>query len=218
MRQFAIGDIHGCLEALARLDRELAFEATDTVVTLGDYVDRGPDSRGVIDFLIELGSRCHLIALRGNHEIMMLHAKTDRSALLTWVSCGGNKTLDSYHASSFDDVPESHWHFLESTVRYHETQCDFFVHANAYPDKPLAAQPDHMLFWEFLSQSQPHQSGRRMICGHSAQKSGIPLNLGHAVCIDTYAHGGAWLTCLDVLTNVYWQASQTGDLRCDRLG
>ena len=213
MRQFAIGDIHGCLHALTLLDQELRFQATDTVVTLGDYVDRGPDSRGVIEFLIGLGTRCKLIALRGNHEVMMLRARYDRAALVTWVSCGGNKTLDSYHASTFYDVPDSHWRFLESTMPYHEAERDFFVHANVYPDRPLAKQPDHMLYWEFLGEPPPHQSGRRMICGHSAQKTGIPLNLGYAVCIDTYAHGGAWLTCLDPLTNDYWQASQAGELR-----
>jgi len=213
MRQFAIGDIHGCLDALTRLDRELGFQAADTVVTLGDYVDRGPDSRGVIEYLIELGTRCKLIALRGNHEVMMLRARYDRSATVGWVSCGGNQTLDSYHAATFDDIPEAHWKFLESTIPYHEAERDFFVHANVYHSRPLAEQPDHMLYWEFLEQPSPHISGRRMICGHTAQKSGIPLDLGHAVCIDTYAHGGGWLTCLETLTNDYWQASQAGVLR-----
>ncbi len=60
---------------------------------LGDYVDRGPDSKGVIDYLLELESRCQLVSLRGNHEIMMLRAREDRSALPEWLGCGGDATL-----------------------------------------------------------------------------------------------------------------------------
>ncbi len=217
MRLFAIGDIHGCADALRRLDRELAFTASDTVVTLGDYVDRGPNSRGVIEFLLELSSRCRLIPLRGNHEIMMLRARDDRAAISQWLSSGGDSTLDSYRASAFTDIPDAHWDFLLSTVPFHETADDFFVHANASPEFSLADQPEQMLFWEFIGEPIPHASGRRMICGHSAQRSGRPLDFGHAVCIDTYAHGGGWLTCLEPRSDAYWQATQKGSLRCDTL-
>lgn len=217
MRQFAIGDIHGCSLALVRLDEELRFRSDDTVVTLGDYVDRGPDSRGVIEYLIQLRTRCNLITLRGNHEIMMLQARADRSVLPEWLACGGDKTLDSYKAKTFDDVPEAHWDFLNSTVSYHEAAHDFFVHANACSDIPLADQPDFMLFWEFISDVAPHFSGKRMVCGHTSQKSGLPLNFRHTVCIDTYAYGGGWLTCLETRTNMFWQANQRSEVRLDSL-
>ena len=219
MRHFAIGDIHGCLSALQALDRELAFGEGDTVVVLGDYVDRGPDSRGVIEFLIGLRQRCELVALRGNHEIMMLRARDDRSALLNWIACGGDTTLDSYEATGFQDVPGSHWDFLADTVRYHETEHDFFVHANVRAELPLEHQPDAHLFWEHIGGNlRPHVSGRRMICGHTPQTSGLPLNLGHTVCIDTHACGGGWLTCLETGSGLYWQANEQGDLRHGRLG
>ncbi len=217
MRQFAIGDIHGCYDALVRLDRELHFQADDLVITLGDYVDRGPDSRRVIDYLMELRARCRLITLRGNHEIMMLGARNDRSELVEWLSHGGDTTLKSYGCRTFADIPESHWNFIEHTVPFHEAERDFFVHANAYPDLALTEQPDEMLYWEFFDSPAPHQSGRRMICGHSAQRSGQPLDAGHAVCIDTWAHGGGWLTCLETATDQYWQANQKGDLRLNTL-
>ena len=214
MRQFAIGDIHGCLTSLQRLDHELAFGDGDTVVTLGDYVDRGPDSRGVIEFLLDLRKRCRLVALRGNHEIMMLRARDDRSWLLNWIACGGDSTLDSYGAAGFQDVPAAHWDFIAGTVRYCETEDDFFVHANALADLPLEDQPAFNLFWEHLGAVvSPHVSGRRMICGHTRQKSGLPLDLGRAVCIDTNACGGGWLTCLETGSGMYWQANQQGDLR-----
>ena len=217
MRQFAIGDIHGCSIALERIDRDLRFGPDDLVVTLGDYVDRGPDSKGVIDYLIGLRSRCRLITLRGNHEIMMIRAREDRSALMEWMSCGGDATLESYGCRTFDDIPASHWSFLERTVSYHEEDRNFYVHANAYPQFSLPEQPDYMLFWEFFGDPSPHQSGRRMICGHTAQKSGKPKNVGHAVCIDTHAHAGGWLTCMESRTGLYWQANQKNDCRASQL-
>jgi len=202
------------LTALQVLAHELAFGDGDTVVTLGDYVDRGPDSRGVIDFLLGLRKRCRVVALRGNHEIMMLRARDDRSSLMNWIACGGDSTLDSYGAAGFQDVPESHWDFIAGTVRYYEMGHNFFVHANARPDLPLENQSDSDLFWEHLGEVvSPHISGRRMICGHTRQISGVPLELGQSVCIDTNACGGGWLTCLETDTGLYWQANQQGDLR-----
>lgn len=217
MRIFAIGDVHGCSTALRRLDSELRFRSSDKVIMLGDYVDRGPDSKGVVDYLLELQLRCQLVSLRGNHEIMMLRAREDRTALTEWLGCGGDATLDSYHCQTFADIPDSHWQFLTSTVAYHETETDFFVHANAYPDYDLADQPDYMLFWEFFGDPSPHHSGRRMICGHTSQKSGVPKDVGHAVCVDTHAFGGGWLTCLETRTGLYWQANQQGQIRANQL-
>jgi serine/threonine protein phosphatase 1 len=217
MRQFAIGDIHGCLDALLRLDEELHFSPTDTIITLGDYVDRGPDTKGVIDYLIQLKTRCNLICLRGNHEIMMLMARDDRSHLASWMSNGGDATLDSYAATSFKSIPPEHWEFMESTLPYHEADRDFFVHANAYPDYELVDQPEYMLYWEFLDRPVRHDSGKRMICGHTAQRSGKPLNFGHTVCIDTDVCRNGWLTCLDIRSNNYWQANQQKELRIEQL-
>ena len=110
--------------------------------------------------------------------------------------------------------PEEHWLFLSRDCKpYHETADHFFVHANAYPELPLNDQPDYMLFWERFDQPSPHESGKIMICGHTPQRNGVPLNLGYAVCIDTHAHGGGWLTCLDVTTGRYWQANEQKETR-----
>jgi serine/threonine protein phosphatase 1 len=212
-RQFAIGDIHGCLTALERLDEQLGFGSGDLVVTLGDYVDRGSESRGVIDYLIALRGRCNLVTLRGNHEIMMMMARHDPAIFRDWLICGGDRTMDSYGARSLEEIPAAHWEFLEQTKRYHETARDFFVHANALPHKALSEQPDEVLFWERLVDGPAHVSGRRMICGHTAQRSLLPLQLGAAVCIDTWVYGPGWLTCLETGTGRYWQANQKGDLR-----
>lgn len=218
MREFVVGDIHGCSAALARLDEELQFGSEDRLITLGDYVDRGPDSRGVIDYLIALRERCHYVALRGNHEIMMLRARDEPATLQDWLACGGSRTLESYGSRRLDAVPARHWDFLEQTLRYYETERDFFVHANADPDLPLSEQSDYALFWEQIRDAAPHQCGKRMICGHTAQKFGRPLELDHAVCIDTWIYGEGWLTCLETRSGRYWQARENGELREDALG
>ncbi len=213
MRRFAIGDIHGCYAALLALDEALQFGVEDVVVTLGDYVDRGPDSRLVLDHLIALEQRTTLVPLLGNHELMMLEARLGGDAFDCWRDVGGNATLDSYKVQTMEGIPARHWKFLETCRRFHETERDFFVHANAQPDLALAEQPDEMLFWETFDHPPPHQSGRRMICGHTSQRSGVPVNLGHAVCIDTCAYGGGWLTCLEVGTGCYWQSNQYSEIR-----
>jgi serine/threonine protein phosphatase 1 len=221
MRTLAIGDIHGCLRAFDQLLDAIRLQPDDLLVTLGDYVDRGPDSAGVLDRLIELKRRCRLVALKGNHDLMMLEARRDLAVFEDWLACGGRETLHSYgadaHFDRFQDaIPVSHWRFLEDRCRpYHEISTHFFVHANAYADLPLDEQPDHMLYWERLDEgrTRPHESGKVMICGHTSQRSGRPLDLGHAVCLDTWVYGQGWLTCLDVKTRRYWQANQRGETR-----
>jgi serine/threonine protein phosphatase 1 len=217
MRILAIGDIHGCGRAFDTLLALVAPTDDDTIVTLGDYVDRGPDSFQVIERLIALNREKRLVALRGNHELMLLRARDEGEILSDWWQYGGQATLASYASRAegpLVDVPESHWHFFEKTcVDWHETERHFFVHANAQPDLDLNKQSSYMLFWEHLFESAPHCSGKVMICGHTQQRSGIPLNLGHAICIDTWAYGDGWLTCLDVSSGQIWQANQRGRCR-----
>src|SRR6266566_2962031 len=77
-RTIAIGDIHGCSIALAALIELICPQADDTIITLGDYVDRGIDSKGAVELLIALADRCRLIPILGNHDEMMLHARDGR--------------------------------------------------------------------------------------------------------------------------------------------
>jgi len=213
VRTLAIGDIHGCRVALETLVGLVGPEPGDVLVTLGDYVDRGPDTKGVIDFLLELASHCQLVTLRGNHEIMMERALHSRFEAASWLSVGGHPVLDSYRASGPQDIPKAHWDFLAACLPYYENDTHFFVHASAAPDVDLADQSEFMLYWEFFDHPLPHRSGKVMVCGHTSQKSGLPLDLGHAVCIDTFAHGGGWLTCLDTASRTYSQANQKGERR-----
>jgi len=217
MRVLAIGDIHGCLTAFDTLLADVQLTPADLIVTLGDYVDRGPDSRGVLDRLIGLSATHQLVALRGNHDIMMMNARAGED-YSDWLRVGGRQTLASYSDSieggSLELVPESHWAFLEQTRDWYETDTHFFVHANVYPDMDLADQPSYMLHWERLHEKPlPHVSGKIMICGHTSQRSGLPLQFDHCVCIDTWVYGQGWLTCLDVQSGQVWQANQEGQRR-----
>jgi Calcineurin-like phosphoesterase len=194
-------------------------------VMLGDYVDRGPDSKGVLERLLVLKGRCRCLTLKGNHELMMLEGRVNREHYREWLECGGKQTLASYlvreeFATFAEVIPDRHWRFREEDcVAYHETDRHFFVHANVCPDLPLADQPDYILYWETLEPATwwPHESGKTMICGHSAQRSGRPLVLDGAICIDTRVYGDGWLTCLDVGSEVYWQANQRGETRMGSL-
>lgn len=221
MRTFVIGDIHGCYTALLTLEREMAFTDDDLLITLGDYVDRGPDSKSVLDWLIARRRRGGgLIALRGNHELMMIWSREDAQSRGSWLSAfvGGDVTLQSYgHAEApgrMTDVPEEHWQFIsEETVRYHETETHLFVHASVDPELPMTEQTDEVLFWERFKEQPVHMSGKRLICGHTAQHDGNPVVLPHGTCIDTRAYGSGWLTCMNMRTGEYTQANKDGAYR-----
>ena len=216
-RIIAIGDIHGCLLALNAILEQIEPERDDVIVTLGDYVDRGPDSRGVLDRLIALAGECKLVPIMGNHDDMFLQARncTQLSAFLTM---GGLTTLASYGASSPPDlskVPEEHFAFLERCVDYFETETHIFLHAAYLPHLPMSEQPGLALRWESLRDGipDPHYSGKIAIVGHTSQRSGEILDLGHVKCIDTRCYGGGWLTALDVHSGQVWQANKEGRLR-----
>ena len=217
-RTIAIGDIHGCSKALDALIEAIRPTPLDEVVMLGDYVDRGPDSRGVLDRLIALDSRCRLVPLLGNHDQMMLDVLNGK-APYDWYEVGGLQALESYGPErSLEAIPGQHIAFLEHCLDFHETETHIFVHANYYPDIPMDEQCVAMLRWESLKSFTPgpHDSGKRVIVGHSSQKSGEILDLGHLVCLDTFCHGGGWLTAMEVRTDRVWQADRDGRMRPER--
>jgi serine/threonine protein phosphatase 1 len=214
VRTLAIGDIHGCFRSLDALASYVAFTSDDRIITLGDYVDRGPDSRKVIQWLVDWNESHVLIPLRGNHELMMLAARQSERHRDEWLACGGDAVLTSYCTDRLDDIPVEHWRFLTDSLRTHySTKAHFFVHANAYAEIPIDEQPDFMLYWESFGNPTPHESGLTMVCGHTPQRNGVPLSIGHAICIDTWACGNGWLTCLDVDAGICWQSNESGSTR-----
>lgn len=216
-RTIAIGDIHGCSTALAALIEAIDPKPGDTVVTLGDYVDRGPDSKGILDQLISLAGRCRLVPILGNHDEMLLHAREGKSDFKFWLSCGGRVALDSYGSTGqIDLIPREHFRFLASCLPFYETESHFFVHANYKPDVPLSRQDEATLRWLSLRDYVParHFSGKIAVVGHTPQAE--ILDLGHLICLDTNCCDGGWLTALDLSTGQLWQASHDGSLRTAR--
>jgi serine/threonine protein phosphatase 1 len=217
-RVVAIGDIHGSAAALDALLGLVAPTPDDVVITLGDYVDRGIDSAGVIERLIRLSGLCRLIPLRGNHEEMMMDSRRGREPLDLWKELGGDATLISYSpeegAPDLERVPAHHWHFLDHICRdLYEMESHVFVHGGLDPSLPLDRQPPAVLRWQTFPPPRPHPCGKVVICGHTPQRSGVPATLPHAICIDTKAYDNGWLTCLDVTNGSFWQANEHGETR-----
>ena len=191
----------------------LAVSPTDTLVFMGDVVDRGPSTRQVIDEILSLNETCKVVALMGNHEEMMRDALSGRGLLNPWLDAGGRETLESY-GGELSDVPSEHIRFLLSTQQYWETETEIFVHASVEPGVSMPNQTVEFLRWKHVTGSEPpHRSGKRIICGHTSQIDGYPFVFDGWACIDTYAHGGKYLSCLDVETGDVYQASQTGETR-----
>jgi serine/threonine protein phosphatase 1 len=212
-RTIAVGDIHGCSTALAGLLAALDPKPDDTIVTLGDYINRGIDTRGVLDQLIDLEGRCHLVPLLGNHEEMMLGAREGREDFEFFMACGGIATLDSYGSTGqLDLIPSEHWAFLKRCRNFFETEQHIFLHANYKAGLPIDRLDSHTLRWLSLRDYMPsrqHRSGKIAILGHTPQPD--VLDLGYLKCIDTGCCTGGWLTALDVESGQLWQVDEGGE-------
>jgi serine/threonine protein phosphatase 1 len=218
-RLYAVGDIHGridLLRALSQLIHQDAFRRQaprNVVVYLGDYVDRGADSRGVIDALLNEplpGFESH--HLKGNHEDVMLRFLDDTSAGPNWLGYGGRETLRSYgvdppnpYAPAVElqraqrelgqRLPRSHLDFLRRLKVTHEEGDYFFAHAGVRPGVPLEQQRDEDLLWirdEFLRSDASF--GRIVVHGHSITR--VPDVRKNRIGIDTGAFASNHLTAL----------------------
>lgn len=209
----AIGDIHGCYNALQTMLDVVQPNTEDLIITLGDYVDRGPDSKKVIDILLALQQSHNTIHLMGNHEVQMIRAleATHHMELFLSDICGGQETLNNY-GGSFDNIPENHWNFITSAELYYENDSHIFVHAGVEADIPVDQQDTETYYYKRFYTAEPHQSSKTVICGHTIQGD-LPTNLGHSICLDTCAYGSGWLTALDTDTGRCWQTNKRGQSR-----
>lgn len=207
-RLLAIGDIHGCRRSLADLLGRVAPTADDHLVFLGDFIDRGPDSAGVIDDLLELRARFPgTDFLRGNHEQMLLDvlAGGDPS---TFLFNGGDKTIASYRARNAWPPPAEHQEFFNQLPACLVTERFIFVHAGLRPGLPLQGQHSDDLLWirhEFLDSD--YAWGKPIVFGHTPREE--PLLTESRIGLDTGCVYGGRLTCCDVLSRLYWQSSCT---------
>lgn len=213
MRLFAIGDIHGCARELETLLAKLAPASGDTVVFLGDYVDRGPDSRGVIDLVLDLASRVKVITLKGNHEAMFLDF-LDRPASAgagMFILNGGASTLANYARpdGSFE-LPKEHIDFLRSLRLCHETDTHYFVHAGV-PLAPLdsfdPAEEETTLLWSrqpFLTTE--YRWSKTIVHGHTP--AARPELRSNRINLDTGCVYDGHLTALELPAMKFWSVEK----------
>lgn len=217
---YAISDIHGCYKELCDVLNKLDLKPIDTIIFMGDYVDRGPDSKSVINKIIELQSYCNVIVLKGNHEVMMKSGfdKIEDQYVLGWLQWGGKDTLYSYGVSLAEFLEDSfeipkdlqeHLDFLDALPLFYETDTHIFVHASPKLTTPLEEQSENNLIWrrpqkEDEKLNYTHVSNKIIVSGHTAQKSGVPLKLSDKnYLIDTGCFFTGVLTVLDVKANIY---------------
>jgi serine/threonine protein phosphatase 1 len=200
---FAIGDVHGCFDQLQELllfcDRARATREA-RYIFIGDYIDRGPDARKVVDLLMqkqrEEGER--FICLRGNHEQMLVVAadeqRSDRD-LMTWWGNGGEQTLDSYGVNDPGSLPASHLEWIKRLPLKFTDQKRLFVHAGIRPGISIANQSERDLLWirePFLSCEMPYELF--VVHGHTPTKSRLPDLRPTRLNLDTGACFGGELT------------------------
>ena len=215
----AIGDIHGCLTPLQRLIARLPPAAE--LVFLGDYIDRGPASAQVVQYLRRLARQRRCRFLKGNHEQLMLDALHDRASIRWWLQNGGDATLESYgehstawvHADDRRAFMLPHAGFYESLALYHEDEHAIYVHAGVDPDVPRMADQDPMtLLWireKFFLHAERWQ-GKPVIFGHTPTFTmGLPMAQvfrgGRCIGIDTGCVYGGCLTAIDAATQMLFQ-------------
>ena len=219
-RIYAIGDVHGrldcllALEAMIEADLRAAPVERSVQVMLGDYVDRGPQSRGVIAHLIARGRERELVTLRGNHESYLLDVASDPSILAHWCRYGGREALASYGidlsdlseemlalqaaeiARRFEAVlPPDHAAFLAGTRLNWRCGDYLFVHAGIRPGVPLDEQTARDMLWirhGFLESEAEH--GMIVVHGHTPGPE--PVIRPNRICIDTQAFASGILTCV----------------------
>lgn len=199
-KYFAIGDIHGCLESLEALLEEVLPHVDpekDLLVFIGDYVDRGPDPRGVIERILDLKARYKVVALMGNHEDMLLNWVLEGRDLDLYLYNGGGATLRSYQKEGRVQIPEQHLAFLRSLPLYYQTEKYLFVHAGLRPGIPLESQDPMDLLWirgEFIRSR--FDFGKVVVFGHTPLRE--PLVMPNKIGIDTGAVYGGRLTCVEL--------------------
>lgn len=187
----AIGDIHGMSTLLDAVLEQLP--AAGTLVFLGDYLDRGPDARGVINRLLRLRETRPCIFLRGNHEEMAMHALENYDSRPHWLANGGVATVESYGGRL---TPE-HLAFIEATLPYFATDDYIFVHAGIPPgQQPEDADPQDLRWIRAPFLNSHYAWGRLVIHGHTPTRTGEPDIQANRINIDTGAVYGGKLTAL----------------------
>lgn len=171
-RRFAIGDVHGCSKTLrALVEEKICLMADDTLYLLGDYIDRGPDSKGVLDYLLDLwNSDYDIRPLRGNHEQLLLDSVSDPGSQRLWYNNGGWGTMREFGVTIPAEIPQLYRDFLGLLPRLIVTDDYVLTHAGLdfKSADPIHDTSDYDLLWIRDSNVQPEKlGGRTLVCGHT---------------------------------------------------
>mgnify|MGYP002771633400 FL=1 len=181
-RLIGISDIHGEYEKLCAVIDNIAPQKEDTIVFMGDYIDRGPKSREVVDRLIELEDECNCVYLIGSHEYAMLHAKSDDYYNYLFWNYGGDATVKSY--GSFDNIMKIHGDFFNNLKFYHIQNGYMFIHAGVRIGVPLEQQSEEdMVYIRTEFYKKKHHLPYKIIFGHTEFNE--PQIQDDKICIDT---------------------------------
>ncbi len=191
----AIGDIHGCCRTAEALLEKLESFPDRKLIFIGDYIDRGPCSREVVDLMLDLEKSRDCVFLRGNHEQMLLDAleQEDRGHYMIWMNNGGMQTLHSYEISSkqpgVSEIPSDHLDFYRRTQFYYTTEEYFFVHAGLSPERLIAESIEdpscrHQFLWsrDHLNVLEPVWE-KKVVFGHTVRPE--PIRRPEMIGIDT---------------------------------
>jgi serine/threonine protein phosphatase 1 len=195
---FAVGDIHGCLDKLQRLltaCEAYAGARPTRYVFLGDYIDRGPQSRDVVELLIQRQAARPgtIVCLRGNHEQMAIDAHASDRAVPLWLANNGASTLRNYGGP----ISSEHLAWLSALPFCHDDGLRFFVHAGIDLAVPLAEQEPEVMLWmrePFLSECDEVDCGRFIVHGHTPLPTGTPDLRRRRLNLDTAAVMGGPLS------------------------
>jgi serine/threonine protein phosphatase 1 len=186
---FVVPDLHGRLDLLEDGLAEIAARSKDgkvTIVTIGDYVDKGPASKGVIDRLLSGVAGFELVTVKGNHDAMMVDALRDPSKVADWLGKGGDAALTSYGGDPAH-VPPTHVDWLDQLRLFYVDAHRLYVHAGVDPEIPLDRQSEKTLLWKRYPKGFPDGFGDlHVVHGHDNDPNG-PLLYAHRTNLDTLA-------------------------------
>jgi serine/threonine protein phosphatase 1 len=186
---YAIGDVHGHAQLLSSLLESIARHADGAdwrAVFVGDYIDRGPDSAGVLSIARDLHADGRAACIMGNHERVFLDAVDDPAKADRWMNLGGAMALASFGTASIAGVPRDVVDWIAGLPTFHEDALRYYVHAGVHPDHSLTEQIDHDRMWmrgRFLTEE--HDFGKFIVHGHTPQTSGLPDLHPYRVNLDT---------------------------------
>ena len=214
-RLLVVSDIHGCYNQFIQLLQKAKLTKEDRLIVLGDFIDRGPDSKKMIDILIKIQELFpKTIVLRGNHEDLLLEYLKGRLSHHIFLFNGGNTTIKSYLGDYnagmlkrpfIEDFPKEHYKFLNDLPYRYETEEYLFVHAGLRPNIPLEKQTEEDMTWirgEFLYSF--HDFGKKVIHGHSANEYGPEIR-ENRINLDTAGVFGGKFTMCDVTNAIFYE-------------